>query len=421
MFLTKYHQKLRKSVLFLCIIFFSLESSSQKLSINQKQTIFKDLSAIIDKDAEGYIYNASLNNFTITKNDTFYNPAGFHFLYRLKNDSAIRLDKSVFHGHNFNRLFYNYNSRLYLLGGYGYFTTNNNLEVFDSETKEWSYVSTTGEKPEFILGVVYKNGDYIYCLNSVKSGNSIEPDSMSRHVYVLDLKTNRWEKYKNLNNELVGIDFHVNFNSPDFIIGFCKRTDKFLIINKKKQRFLVTNLPKLKLNSNHFEIKELDGNNIVFLNTASISRNNVSYSVNLDSLYIMHTSEFKPLLLKPSIIQQNQDIIQLLVVLIVAIIILGIVVRKYIEKNNYSKKDQQSERQISKYIEMLCQIESSQLTLEELDEVLEINHMESESKKSKRHRILATIKQDFPGFISRVKDENDKRKFIYLIDKKAVK
>lgn len=47
--------------------------------------------------------------------------------------------------------------------------------------------------------------------------------------------------------------------------------------------------------------------------------------------------------------------------------------------------------------------------------------MESESKKSKRHRILATIKQDFPGFISRVKDENDKRKFIYLIDKKAVK
>lgn len=186
MFLNKYHQIFRISVIVLSIFFIGSQSNSQKLTFNQKQIISGNLSTIISQDTDKFIYNSSLNNFTITNSDTFYNPAGFHFLYQLKNDSAIRIDKSVFHGHNFHRLFYSYNSQLYLLGGYGYFTTNNNLEVFDYKTKEWTYVPTTGEKPEFILGVVYKKDDFIYCLNSMKSGNSKEPDSSSRHIYVLD-------------------------------------------------------------------------------------------------------------------------------------------------------------------------------------------------------------------------------------------
>lgn len=420
------HLSKHKNITYAIILFFSafiisINVQSQKLSNRQLLTIRKDLSKIITQDSESFLYNTSLSNITIAGSDTFYNPAGFHYLYQLKNDSAIRIDRSVFHGHNFYRLFYSYNSRLYLLGGYGYFTTNNNLEVYDSKTREWSYVPTKGDKPDFILGILYKKQDYIYCINTIKSGNSAEPDSFSNHIYVLDLKTNTWSKHKNTNKEILGIDFHRNFNTSKYLIGFCNRTNKVLVINKEAQSYFLKSFSSIHLNSNHFDVKELDSNTITFINTASISSNNFPFTVNLDSLYNMHFDEFQPLVIRPAFYQEYFELIITLIAIGVIVVVIFLLRRNFGLRVSSSRKDVQTDKQISKYIERLCQIESEILTIEELDEVLEIDHMENESKKSKRHRILTTIKNDYPGFIVRVKDENDKRKFIYIIDKKQIK
>lgn len=77
----------------------------------------------------------------------------------------------------------------------------------------------------------------------------------------------------------------------------------------------------------------------------------------------------------------------------------------------------QTDKQTLKYIESLKSYAKNSLTIEELDALFEIDHMENESKKSKRHRLLTTIKTNHPGFITRVKDENDKRRFVYLVDR----
>jgi len=59
------------------------------------------------------------------------------------------------------------------------------------------------------------------------------------------------------------------------------------------------------------------------------------------------------------------------------------------------------------------------LTLDELDTLLEIAHMEGESKKTKRHRLLTLIDGQYPGLIERQKDSTDKRRFLYYIHKNA--
>lgn len=57
--------------------------------------------------------------------------------------------------------------------------------------------------------------------------------------------------------------------------------------------------------------------------------------------------------------------------------------------------------------------------MEELDTVLEINHLLLESRKLRRHRYLSDLNKVYPGFIARTKDEQDKRKFLYLITHKS--
>lgn len=59
--------------------------------------------------------------------------------------------------------------------------------------------------------------------------------------------------------------------------------------------------------------------------------------------------------------------------------------------------------------------------MEELDIVLEINHLTLESGKLRRFRYLTELNKMYPGFIVRTKDEVDKRKFLYIISKKTVK
>jgi hypothetical protein len=43
-------------------------------------------------------------------------------------------------------------------------------------------------------------------------------------------------------------------------------------------------------------------------------------------------------------------------------------------------------------------------------------HLEVESRKLRRYRHVSELNQMHPGFIKRLKDEEDKRKFLYQIN-----
>ena len=139
------------------VIFFTsvcITLNASILTLNQKNTIAAQINKFLDSDKGNTYYFESSGDVLscIINNDTFYNPEGFHYIYHLKNGQAIRKDHSPYHGHNFRRNLLVYNNDIYLLGGYGFFETNNNLEKFSFKTKEWDFVPTTGEKPPFIRG-----------------------------------------------------------------------------------------------------------------------------------------------------------------------------------------------------------------------------------------------------------------------------
>lgn len=55
------------------------------------------------------------------------------------------------------------------------------------------------------------------------------------------------------------------------------------------------------------------------------------------------------------------------------------------------------------------------LSVHELDIILEIEKLSSDSKKLKRHRLINELNKNYPGIIQRQKDLTDKRRNIYLI------
>jgi len=66
---------------------------------------------------------------------------------------------------------------------------------------------------------------------------------------------------------------------------------------------------------------------------------------------------------------------------------------------------------------VLLQSEKTFFSGDELDEIFGISHLEPDSKKSKRHRYLANLDKNHPGFVVRVKEQIDKRRFNYKIVK----
>lgn len=409
-----------KPHIYIVVIFSLLKLSystaeAQILNRNQQDTIIKDLYNIINVDAYFTQLNNGFNNISIIGTDTFYNVNGFHLLYKINNNRAERIDRSYFHGHNFFRLFYSHDSSLFLLGGYGYFTTNNNLEVFDFNTREWQYVSTKGDKPEYIRGLNFKIGDSIYCINTTKSGNEAEPDITSDNIYILDLNSRKWKKTKNINKDIIGIDFHENYHTDDYVIGMSRKLNKLIIVNLKTKEYLLKSLFNFTLLGSHFDVVEAraKANSITIKFKVAVSKNSKYMTINIDDIYNKERKSFEKLVLLPSFTS-----LYFYELLIIPFSISLLTFIYFILRNK--KQDKmlvQTDKQTLKYIESLKSYAKNSLTIEELDALFEIDHMENESKKSKRHRLLTTIKTNHPGFITRVKDENDKRRFVYLVDR----
>ncbi len=59
--------------------------------------------------------------------------------------------------------------------------------------------------------------------------------------------------------------------------------------------------------------------------------------------------------------------------------------------------------------------ETTNLTIQELDVLLEIEKLSSDSRKLKRHRLINELNTHYPGLIERVKDLSDRRRNIYKI------
>ena len=363
-------------------------------------------------------FDNEINNICTIGIDTFYNRGGFYYLFQLKGDSAIRLDRSSYHGANFNSYFFSWQNTIYLLGGYGFFTTHNNLISFNENKREWAKVNMTGSDPEFIHGISFINNNKIYSFNNFKAGNNVSKDVLDSSLYVLDLTTMVWQKHKMPIVDLIVISNVVR--TADY---FWYQNDHLtILINKKEIKFEIIENEKLNLTRNNNFISFKD-NSLLFEESNPIKSYRKITQLNLDSVWLVYIKSSSALY-KPNqntTIQPSNGISPLwfLISIIPLILIFFIYKRKTkvtASKSNPIELDQIQDNQLEILVLKITKLNKGILNMEELDNLLDITHLEAESRKLRRFRKLSELNQLQPGFIIRVKDEEDKRRFLYQIN-----
>jgi len=363
-------------------------------------------------------FDNEINNICTIGIDTFYNRGGFYYLFQLKGDSAIRLDRSSYHGANFNSYFFSWQNTIYLLGGYGFFTTHNNLISFNENKHEWAKVNTGGNGPEFIHGISFRNNNKIYSFNNFKAGNNVSKDVLDSSLYVLDLPAMQWQKYK-----MPIVDLIVISNVVSTADYFWYQNDHLtILINKKEIKFEIIENEKLNLTRNNNFINFKD-NLLLFEESNPIKSYRKITQLNLDSVWLVYIKSSSALY-KPNQNTTKQPSNRIsplwfLISIIPLILILIIYRRKTKVTANKIKPielDQIQDNQLEILILKITKLNKSILNMEDLDNLLDINHLEAESRKLRRFRRLSELNQLHPGFIIRVKDEEDKRRFLYQIN-----
>lgn len=363
-------------------------------------------------------FDNEINNICTIGIDTFYNRGGFYYLFKLKGDSAIRLDRSSYHGANFNSYFFSWQNTIYLLGGYGFFTTHNNLISFNENKREWAKVNTGGNGPEFIHGISFRNNNKIYSFNNFKAGNNVSKDILDSNLYVLDLPAMQWQKYK-----MPIVDLIVISNVVSTADYFWYQNDHLtILINKKEIKFEIIENEKLNLTRNNNFINFKD-NLLLFEESNPIKSYRKITQLNLDSVWLVYIKSSSALY-KPNqntTIQPSNGISPLWFLISIIPLILILIIYRGKTKVTANKikpieLDQIQNNQLEILALKITKLNKGILNMEELDNVLDITHLEAESRKLRRFRRLGEINQLQPGFIIRVKDEEDKRRFLYQIN-----
>lgn len=164
---------------------------------------------------------------------TFLISAGIGLLYELRNDSLIRLDNSFDWRSRYNSKISSFDNHIYSFGGYGLWTSKNNLVYWDDLSKEWmleEYASLENVPKEFSKGISHtKDSLFFYVPPSLPLIN----DRVKPLVHQYDFKNKSWKikgtandlfnKFKrikafnlenlflcNLNGEIIELDFTNN-------------------------------------------------------------------------------------------------------------------------------------------------------------------------------------------------------------------
>jgi len=345
--------------------------------------------------ANNCVLNLGRGSFCEVGGDTLYKLPGYHYVFKLQGDSALRLDKSMYHGIDHYSYIFNWENKLYCIGGYGMFLSHSTLKYFNVLTSEWTSVAVKGDCPAAINGICFVKDSILYSLNNFISGNNTIKDVKIPGLYKLNLHTMTWQHY-DLNNEietLLDNDFKMNVM---FLNNFT--------IQKIFNHIILIDIRNLKLYNLPCDIIGLSYNEELI----SIDKDNLhTKTKNIDfgkkSLndFLNYNFTSKPF-------KENKSSFYYLIIVLL-FLIFGCLLIYYLIKKYHHKKPKLNE------YEIFNNLENKTLTADELDVLLNIQHLEDDSRRLRRHRILNDFEKNKPGLIKRIKDPTDKRKFLYQI------
>jgi hypothetical protein len=259
----------------------------------------------------------------------------------------------------------------------------------------------------------------------------VEPDSLDANDYRLDLETMQWQRV------ISNMENHTFFSKPQFIYT----KDYLVLLKDLKTMVIAPHLNKYIVISNEdFGIGTLSKLNLVDENKCTFNRFNEirsSYAVlDFDNIWKANTTKAKDIVWKleePSNTSTFFATICIIIVLI-GVIMAGAFVYLKRKKQNVSSIIEEIEepkelilqpiqakveshtdhKELKRIAQLFIDLNVSEINWDEMDKILNISHLEGDSRKLRRHRLL----KDFPeGMITRNKAEIDKRRFMYLINR----
>ena len=289
-------ETLMKNIILLVLfsVFFIRPVLAQHLTPIQEAVVRKTMSAQFGDVDKTRIFNLGKDVFCVLGKDTLYNPDGYNYVFKLHHDTIERLDCSLYHGSNHRRFLFAHNGELYALGGYGFFTTNNNLQVFNPNMKEWLFKPTTGDVPDFINGLSFKIGDDIYNMSNFKSGNNTASNLFDSTIYKLDLKTMVWERFYQTDYPKTTTMMALYTDDYNLIIGefetlIVKPSDfKFLLLDNEVFGFALVTW-----------IDSISHDKLFFNSKGSTYSTKQLYTIDLNATWKKYTDKQKPFNLKP--------------------------------------------------------------------------------------------------------------------------
>jgi hypothetical protein len=396
--------------------------NAQNLSERQKRIIRQTIASQFGKqEADNAILDPGACGFCICGRDTFYNPSGYFYVFKLIGDSCARLDKSVFHGYNFFRNLFSFENEIYALGGYGGFKSNNLLLKYGRQTNEWYYIDCQGAPPPNILGAAIIENDTLISFANLRPGNDVVPDQGDSCVYKLSLKTKIWQKQSTY--------FSAARSARKFIIA----NDYLVWISQLHTVIAHTSEKKYIriLNEPYKIISELGLKSVSEDNKIVLSADNYTtkyyvqkLSLNLDSIW--KDNQYKHEDLFKTAKEERAGVGSILLLLtIIPLFALGVFARKKLRLNTSTndeilppiKEQTTPTKEASPIFEKVCSVAPTTVNIDQLDELLEISHLSFDSKKLKRHRLIKELNSENPDLIKRERSQEDQRQFIYKINK----
>lgn len=360
----------------------------------------------------------------------YYNPQGTLHVFEIKFDpipEVKKLSRSIYHGHNFRRHNFTYDSTLFSYGGVGLFGVCTKLTSFDFKRREWFQVKIKGFPryiDEILTSWIYN--DTLHCIILKKSENEESDSHLRDCIYgKIDLANNTFYEF--------GVAEHIN---P----GILKVSSKADLIFESA-RYEIFNPPGLehlmdcpfrvfdKKNWNFFTTKFLtnkpciSGLNYCYVNDNKLFYRNESGLV--DSAILTSDGKLNEgnslHLFEPRNNRSNTDV-KFVIYIFLFLIIIGLgmffIRTRIVKKGNVNflgKESKNSNKEIIEIERNLIQFKSKLIKRDDLDFALRIANLSSNTMKAKRSSLLKRIHKRGRVHVDSKRSPADKRNFEYYI------
>lgn len=394
------------TLLFLIFINY-LEAEDFKYPLIDTNDIHKKCSRLINDE-----YVLRFNQFfesTVFINDStaYFNPNGSLHLFKITFRDTQRVEllrESPYNGHNFNKLLFIYENDIYSLGGTGLFSQSTSLIRFDFNNNQW-YDVPLSKIPVNASNVVssWKYKDVINVLFELRG------ESKRFSFGIIDLENKEYNEINRVSNSIKKV--------KDIQRSIISRSDQYLILNSKSniqtKTYEIFDLKKGDLLAVNFltDREKINGKSFIFIIQDSLyfrSNDTTTTAKNIQDLNVIEKVAIKKHFTSGQGEREEPYVLYVLLTLVIILVVLLFFNRKNILRNN-------NENELSIIIKKLKKHRNSKLTQKDLDEILEISHLQLDSLKTKRSQLIKTLNQSKKISLERIRNNFDKRSYDYLV------